>query len=137
MEIIRILLDTSAYSAFLRGHKEIKGSIREADEIYLNPVIMGELLAGFSMGKKEKKNREILAELLASDRARFIEIDGETSERYAAIYKYLRHSGTPIPTNDLWIAASAMQYGLKLLTTDAHYLTVPQILVEHYQEQGA
>ena len=130
MEKIRVMLDTSAYSALLRGHGEIKQAIQEADEIFLNPVVLGELLAGFAMGGKEKRNRDILKDFLASPRIEVVTLDDETSERYAAIITYLRSRGTPIPTNDLWIAATAMQYGLKLLTTDTHYQKVPQIIVE-------
>jgi predicted nucleic acid-binding protein len=64
---------------------------------------------------------------------KIVEVDEETSERYAAIVGYFRIRGTPIPTNDVWIAASAMQQGLKVLTTDRHYLGVPQITTEYYQ----
>ncbi|MEW6616207.1 MAG: PIN domain-containing protein [Thermodesulfobacteriota bacterium] len=60
-------------------------------------------------------------------------IDEETSERYAVIVNHLRKEGTPIPTNDLWISASAMQHGLKVVTTDNHYLKVLQIITEYYQ----
>ncbi len=125
-------MDTSAYSAFLRGHDKLKLSIQQADEIFLNPVVIGELLAGFVMGKHEKKNRAILEEFIASPRVDIIGIDEETSERYAVIMNYLRKAGIPIPTNDLWIAASAMQHGLKVLTTDNYYLKVPQIIAEYY-----
>jgi predicted nucleic acid-binding protein len=130
MEKIKVILDTSAYSAFLRGSEAVKVAIREADEIYLNPVVLGELYAGFAHGGREKKNREILKEFLASPRVLVAVIDEETSERYAAIIAYLWVKGTPIPTNDLWIAATAMQYGLKLVTTDEHYRQLPQIIVE-------
>jgi tRNA(fMet)-specific endonuclease VapC len=133
MEKRRIMVDTSAYAAFLRGHLEIKLSLQKADELFLNPVILGELIAGFLMGKNEKKNRAILQDFLSSSRVEIIEIDEETSERYAVIVSHLRRKGKPIPTNDLWIAASAMQHGLKLLTTDQHYLDVPQIVVEYFQ----
>jgi predicted nucleic acid-binding protein len=130
MEKSRIILDTSAYSAFLRGNHEVNRTIQHADEIYLNPIILGELLAGFSMGRNEKKNKDILQDFLSSERIRIIDIDEETSERYAIIIHSLREKGTPIPTNDIWIAASAMQYGLKVLTTDSHYLKIIQIIVE-------
>jgi predicted nucleic acid-binding protein len=133
MEKSRIILDTSAYSAFLKGNFDIKLSLQEADEIFINPVILGELLAGFAMGKNEKKNRAILQEFLSSPRVKVVNIDEETSERYAVIINYLRMQGIPIPTNDLWIAASAMQYGLKVLTTDNHYSKVPQIITEYHQ----
>lgn len=133
MEKNRIMLDTSAYSAFLRGNAEIKRVLQEADEIFVNPVILGELLGGFVMGRQEKKNRPLLEEFLASPRVSIIAVDEETAERYAVILNYLRQRETPIPTNDLWIAASAMQYGLKLVTTDRHYLKVPQVITEYYE----
>ncbi len=133
MERNRIILDTSAYSAFLRGKHEVKGAVQRADEIFLNPVILGELLSGFIIGRSEERNRAILKEFLDSIRVMVIDIDGETSERYAAILHYLRSKGTPIPTNDIWIAASAMQYGLKVVTTDSHYLKLPQIITEYYR----
>ena len=125
------MLDTSAYSAFLRGNPSIKSAIQQADEICLNPVILGELLAGFLLGKNEKKNRAILQEFLSSPRVEILGIDEETSERYAVIVRYLRLRGTPIPTNDLWIAASAMQHGLKVFTTDEHYLSLSQIITDY------
>jgi predicted nucleic acid-binding protein len=130
MEKIKVMLDTSAYSALLRGNEDVKRAVQESDEIYLNPVVLGELLAGFAYGGKEKKNREILREFLASPRLQVTDIDEETSERYAVIINYLWQEGTPVPTNDLWIAATAMQHGLKLITTDGHYRNIPQIIVE-------
>jgi tRNA(fMet)-specific endonuclease VapC len=130
MEKIKVMLDTSAYSAFLRGNVEVKQALQAAEEIYLNPVVLGELYAGFAQGGREKKNREILREFLASPRVQISVIDEETAERYTAILTYLWSKGKPIPTNDLWIASTAMQHGLKLITTDGHYRDVPQIIVE-------
>jgi predicted nucleic acid-binding protein len=127
------MMDTSAYGAFLRGSLGVKEAVQQADEIVFNPVVLGELKAGFLMGKNEKRNRAILKDFLSSPRVIIVEIDEETSERYAVIVKSLRVKGTPIPTNDLWIAASAMQYGLKVLTTDKHYLKVPQIIAEYFK----
>ena len=84
------------------------------------------------MGRNERKNRAILQDFLSAARVKIVEIDEETSERYAAIVSYLRIKGAPIPTNDLWISASAMQHGLKVLTTDKHYLEIPQIITVYY-----
>lgn len=130
MERNRLILDTSAYSAFLKGNPRVKESLQQADEVFLNPIILGELLAGFRIGKSEKKNRNILKQFFLSPRINIIDIDEETSERYAVIVEHLRTKGTPAPTNDLWIAASAMQYGLKVLTTDKHYNNIPQIITD-------
>ena len=124
----RVLLDTSAYSSLFRGDENVRMILQEASEISLTPVILGELLAGFSGGRFATRNRELLKEFLATPRIRVHSIDRETSERYAAVWLYLRQQGTPIPTNDLWIAASAMQHGLTVLTADRHFLKVPQVL---------
>jgi predicted nucleic acid-binding protein len=126
------MIDTSAYAAFLRGHPGIKLSLQRAGGISLTPVVLGELLSGFRLGKNERRNRSILQDFLSSSRVDLLDIDEETSERYAVILHHLRTKGTPIPTNDVWIAASAMQYGLKVLTTDKHYIEIPQIITEYY-----
>ena len=124
----RVLLDTSAYSALFRGEEQVKSILQEAEEISMTPVILGELLAGFSGGRFEFRNRQLLKEFLATPRVRVHSLDSDTSERYAAVWLHLRREGTPIPTNDLWIAASAMQHGLAVLTADRHFLKVPQVL---------
>lgn len=133
MEKRKVIMDTSAYVAFLKGTPGIKEAVQQADEIVFNPVVLGELKAGFLMGRNEKRNRAILKDFLSSPRVIIAEIDEETSERYAVIVKSLQMKGTPIPTNDLWIAASAMQHGLKVLTTDKHYLEVAQIITEYFE----
>ncbi|NGZ11511.1 MAG: type II toxin-antitoxin system VapC family toxin [Nitrospira sp. LK70] len=127
----RVLLDTSAYSAFMRGDIGVKEVIQTADAIYLNPVVLGELRVGFLRGRAQRRNEERLRQFLASSRVSILTVDDETAERYAVILNGLWASGTPIPTNDVWIAASAMQYGLTVVTTDAHFLKIPQILVSH------
>ena len=133
MEKRKVMMDTSAYAAFLRGSPGVKEAVQQADEIVFNPVVLGELVAGFLMGRNERKNRAILKDFLSSPRVIVAEIDEETSERYAVIVQSLRIKGTPIPTNDLWIAASAMQHGLEVLTTDKHYLEGPQIITEYFE----
>ncbi len=127
---MRTLLDTSAYSAFMRGHPDIQHALQEADEIALTPIVLGELRAGFRHGKRRQKNEAELRTLLASPRVRVVDVDVETADRYAAILNSLWHAGTPIPTNDIWIAASAMQHGLRILTTDPHFEKIPQVLVD-------
>ncbi len=126
------VLDTSAYSAFMRGHPEVKLALQQAEEIFINPVIMGELRAGFMRGKHRKKNERELRSFLSSPRVSVVDVNGDTAERYAVILNSLWNSGTPIPTNDIWIAASAMQHGLRVLTTDVYYQSVPQVIVDHF-----
>jgi len=129
----RVLLDTSAYSAFMRGHPEVKLALQQAEEIHLTPVILGELLAGFMRGRHRKKNEAELRKFLSSPRVNIVDVDEGTAERYAVILNSLWSAGTPIPTNDIWIAASAMQHGLHILTMDAHYRQISQVLVDYFE----
>jgi tRNA(fMet)-specific endonuclease VapC len=129
VEVRKVLLDTSAYSALFRGEEQVKYILQEVEEVSLTPVILGELLAGFSGGRFETNNRQLFKEFLDMPRVRVYSIDGDTSERYAAVWLHLRREGTPIPTNDLWIAASAMQHGLTVITADMHFQKIPQVLM--------
>ena len=125
---MRLLLDTSAYSAFKRGHAQLVAALRQAVLIVLTPIVLGELLSGFARGSREARNRAELERFLQSPRVKILPVGQETAERFAVIYRSLRESGTPIPSNDMWIAASAMEHGLRVLTTDAHFRRVPMIL---------
>ena len=116
----------------MRGHEEVKLALQRVDRIALTPIVLGELAAGFRAGARRKKNDSELRRFLDSPRVDVVVVDAETAERYAVILHHLRQAGTPIPTNDIWIAASAMQHGLRVLTTDLHYDRIPQILVERF-----
>jgi tRNA(fMet)-specific endonuclease VapC len=128
----RVLADTSAYSAFLRGHAEVGDALRAADEIRVTPVVLGELMAGFRRGTRRRVNEDQLRSFLSSPRVGVLPIDEDTAERYAAIVSSLRLAGEQLGTNDVWIAASAMQHGLTVVTTDADFLRISQVLVEHH-----
>ena len=128
-----LLLDTSAYSAMRRGDKRLLAPIREASAVFLTPVVVGELLYGFVGGALERQNRAFLREFLSADRVGVLAIDEDTAERYAVIRKHLRSQGSPIPANDVWIAASAAQHGLVLMTLDSHFKSVPQVFMEYFE----
>jgi tRNA(fMet)-specific endonuclease VapC len=130
---MRVLVDTSAYSAFMRGHPELKLALQGAEEIYLSPIVLGELQSGFRRGKHRARNEKGLDQFLGAPRVELIPILDSTAVRYAEILTYLRGAGNPIPTNDVWIAASAMEHGLRVLTTDKHFEEVPQILVDCWE----
>ena len=131
-----LFLDTSAYSALLRGDERVRDALRAARAIRVNPVVLGELLAGFLRGRNRRKNEAELGRFLASPRVAVVPIDESTAERYALLVNDLRRRGKPIPSNDLWIAASAAQQGLRLLTLDAHYLVVEHVVVEHLEPEA-
>ena len=129
---MRSLLDTSAYSAFMRGQADVCAVVRTNEEIFFNSIVIGELTAGFIKGNRRRRDEDELRRFLASPRVGVLEITEETAERYAVILNSLWRGGTPIPTNDIWIAASAMEYGLHVLTTDAHYQKISQIMVDFF-----
>lgn len=119
-----------------RGDERLLAPIGEASEVFLTPVVIGELLFGFLGGGHEPQNRTLLREFVESPRVAVLLIDEETAERYALIRDYLREQGRPVPANDLWIAASAAQHGLRLFTLDDHFKRVPQVLVEYLEPQS-
>jgi predicted nucleic acid-binding protein len=80
--IVRVLLDTSAYSAFMRGHRETCAVIRTTEEIFLNSVVIGELTAGFIKGTRRRKNDDELRRFLASPRVGILDVSEETAERF-------------------------------------------------------
>jgi tRNA(fMet)-specific endonuclease VapC len=90
----------------MRGHGEMKAAPQEADEIFVNSSVLGELRAGFIKGRRRRKNDDELNTFLASPRVKFLDVTEETAARYAVILNSLWQAGTPIPTNDIWIAAS-------------------------------
>jgi predicted nucleic acid-binding protein len=131
--VSRILADTSAYSNLRRGKTEIVEYFREADEIFVNPIVLGELRAGFARGIRRHENENELRSFLESPRVVIVPIDDETAVFYAVIFASLRQAGTPISSNDLWIAATAMQYGLQIVTTDMDFRRVGQVIVHCFE----
>lgn len=126
----RLLIDTNIYSHGMRGDEEVVAVLRKADEIGVSVVSVGELRSGFKGGKRERDNREELAAFLDAPRVRIYDIDDETAEFYAEVLYGLRAKGTPIPTNDIWIAATAFQNGMKLFSKDRHFWQVAGLNLE-------
>lgn len=118
---MNVALDTNAYSDFLRGDSSRVEIVRRADRIFLPLVVLAELRAGFAAGNREAENLETLRRFRASPRVSVLQPDEATTEHYARVFLQLRQQGSAIPTNDLWIAALAMQHGVALCSSDAHF----------------
>ena len=125
----RLALDTSAYSDFMRGSPPAVEAFRAHDRLLLCPVAIGEILAGLPGTASEARRRNLLRRFLTEDRVERVPITEETAEFYAHLVADLKRSGTPIPTNDVWIAASAMEHGASLATRDKHFQHLHGILI--------
>ena len=124
---MRILIDTNRYRAFCEGRPDAVKILQEADSILIPFIALGELRAGFACGTKSMENEKNLSRFLNSPRVRIVYADEDTTHHYAHLFRQLRAQGTPIPTNDLWIAALAAQHDLLLSSDDRHFDNLPQI----------
>jgi len=124
---VRIAVDTNAYSAAARGEPKAVALLRAANRVTLPFVVVAELRAGFAAGSVGRRNEAALTRFLGSPRVDVLYPDEQTTHHYASVYAQLRRQGTPIPTNDLWIAALVVQHDLVLFTEDAHFSNIPQI----------
>lgn len=129
MEMKNTLIDTNAYSHFLAGDKDIKSVLEESSKVFLSVVVIGELLIGYKSGSKEQKNRELLKTFINKPTVTVIHSNQETADIYSNIFLDLKNQGTPIPTNDIWIAAHAFETGSTLITYDKHFQNIPGLRV--------
>lgn len=115
------LLDTNAYVALKRGHRAIAELVRGSTELAFSMIVIGELMFGFQNGSRYRQNLKELEEFLANERVTVLPVTLTTADRFGRIAAALRRDGTPIPTNDIWIAAHAYESGAELVTFDAHF----------------
>jgi tRNA(fMet)-specific endonuclease VapC len=127
---MNLILDTSGLIHFLQKQPHAVNALAQADRILVPVIVVGELLAGAQV--PSKKN-QMIQEFLIRPRVAVQVIDADTPTYYAHLLQFLKKRGTPIPTNDLWIAASTMQTGARILTSDAHFLRLPQLLVDYIE----
>lgn len=121
----KILVDTSAYSHLLLGSPEVRTALEYADLVYLSVFVLAELYTGFKGGSKEKQNRDLLTRFVSRPTVRIVSATRETAEVFAEIKHSLKRAGTPLPLNDVWIAAHALETGSVLATFDSHFTKIP------------
>ena len=127
---MNVLLDTSAYSALQRGDTRILAVIQKSRTVGVPVVVLGELNSGFRLGNRCAENEELLARFLSKPPVRVLNVTEETALRYAEIDVFLMKKGRPIPRNDVWIAALALEHGMRVLTLDLHFDEIPMLLKE-------
>ena len=125
----RVLIDTNIYSLAMRGDSSVLTHLQQIDQIGFSSISIGELISGFKGGNCLEKNRQELNQFLDSPRIKIFPIDAETADYYAEVLQQLKKAGTPIPTNDIWIAACAFQHGYKVFTRDQHFEKIAGLML--------
>jgi tRNA(fMet)-specific endonuclease VapC len=124
---LRLALDTNRYTDLVQGDPLLAESVESADEIWLPFIVLAELRAGFSLGSKGAQNEAVLRRFLFKPSVEILYADEQTTHHYASVFRQLRKQGTPIPTNDMWIAALVLQHSLTLCARGAHFDALPQL----------
>ena len=125
----RAILDTSGCSAYFKGDQRVADFLDEAERVLLPIFALGELYAGFRKGTKFEMNMGFVRRLLAKPNVSVPEAGSDTAETYGRILSDLRGAGTPLPVNDVWIAAQAMEHGAIVVSYDRHFLKVPGLRI--------
>ena len=125
---MRLALDTNRYVDLCRGEPATLELLEQAEAIMLPFVVVGELRAGFAHGRRQAENERVLRRFLLKEGVRTLFADDQTTHHYAAVFRQLRKQGTPIPTNDMWLAALVLQHNLVLHARDRHFDHLPQIV---------
>jgi len=124
---LNLAIDGNRYVDYCRNDPEVAAVIDRAQRIVVPFAVLAEVRAGFHHGTKLRQNEKDLARFLQTPRVQVLFADEATTHLYAAIYAELRAAGTPIPTNDIWIAALVIQHDLVLFTRDRHFECVPRL----------
>jgi tRNA(fMet)-specific endonuclease VapC len=123
----RLCLDTCAYSNLKRNHPPVAAAIDNADWIGVPSIVVGELMAGFRQGGRAAENHADLLEFLRHPLVDELKVDRATAECYSELVLLLKRAGTPIPSNDIWIAATCICAGATLLTYDEHFTRIQRL----------
>ncbi len=130
---MKILIDTNAYSLYWKNHPPVVNKITDSDSVLISPVVLGEILYGFRKGSRLERNLSLLKRFLEHEAVDMIPIGEVTADRYSRIVLQLQRQGTPIPSNDMWIAAQAMEHGAELLTADRHFEQISGLVCSVYR----
>ena len=124
---MRVALDTNRLTDLFQGDAALADRLGLCDEVWIPLVVLAEIKAGFLGGTERHRNEILLRKLLSKTTVGVLLPDRETAEHYARLFVQLKRAGTPVPDNDLWIAALALQHDLLLITRDRHFKNIPQL----------
>ena len=121
----KIVLDTNAYTRLLTGDNDALEAVSSAETVYMSVFVLGELYAGFAGGARERENKDTLQRFLMKSTVKILNATSETAEVFGLVKFNLMKSGKPLPINDAWIAAHALETGAVVVTYDAHFKSIP------------
>ncbi len=128
-----VILDSNAIIALLDGNKAVARMLENVQQVLVPAIVCGEIDAGAQGDtKRERATREAFAAFLEMEQVAVLPVMRKTGEFYARVFSFLKSAGTPIPTNDIWIAAAVLETGGLLITTDRHLLALPLIRTKAY-----
>jgi tRNA(fMet)-specific endonuclease VapC len=125
---VRVALDTNRLTDLFQGDGELAEWLGTCDEVWIPLIVLGEIKAGFYGGNRLSRNEMLLQRFLAKPNVGVLLPNRETVEHYARLFVQLKRTGTPVPDNDLWIAAQALEHNLLLITRDKHFQRIHQLL---------
>jgi len=123
----QIILDTNAYTGLLSGNEQILSAVASAEVVFMSIFVLGELHAGFLGGSKRRQNLDILKRFLTKPSVKILNATAETAEVFGTLKNALKQAGTPLPINDVWIAAHGIETGSVIVTQDQHFREIAGI----------
>ena len=122
------VIDTNVLIECFQNNQSISEAISQYDRILICPAVLGEFKAGIDVNtRRGKKVKALLDEFLDDPAVAIVPSTDETADSYARIFRTLKDNGTPLPTNDMWIAAAALEHGAAVLSSDGHFSHVPML----------
>lgn len=125
---MRVALDTNRLTDLFKGDVALAEWLGTCEEVWIPLFVLAEIKAGFYGGTEQQRNEILLHNLLAKSTVDVLMPGRGTAEYYARLFVQLKRAGTPVPDNDLWIAALALEHDLLLVTRDRHFRSIPQLL---------
>jgi tRNA(fMet)-specific endonuclease VapC len=125
---VRVALDTNRLTDLFKGDTPLAAWLETCDEVWIPLIVLAEIKAGFYGGSQQQRNQILLRRLLSKATFQILLPGRETAEQYARLFVQLKRAGTPVPDNDLWIAALALEHDLTLITRDHHFQKIPQLV---------
>jgi len=125
-----ILLDTNIVSAWLKGETVIADKMDASRKVYIPVIVIGEMHYGAQYSMDVQKNIDNIKKV--ASRYEILLVNNDTAVLYGLIKALLRKKGSPIPENDIWIAATAKQHSLTLITRDKHFNEIEGLAVEKW-----